>query len=156
MWLRLTRHYLVLILFVAPGIFSMGWSTLFVRPELAHVTFCYAKILFMSPLFRLFTRLVGRPSDCRHVRTISSLILCSAFLFRCTNFIINYCFCLIFFNLPFLSLLPLPARKPWLRAWKKATRWPWSPVGCRKQPSTATKKSACSSNHAKDSSSTYT
>lgn len=43
------------------GIFCMGWSCLFSTIQ-SH-TYCFAKALFISPYFRLMTRLTGKPSS---------------------------------------------------------------------------------------------
>lgn len=45
------------------GAFCLGWSQLFLSPEMSHVRFCFAPTLYMSPFFRLFSRLVGRPGS---------------------------------------------------------------------------------------------
>ena len=45
------------------GIFSFGWSTLLVSKELDHINWCFSSVLYWSPVFRLFARLVaGRPA----------------------------------------------------------------------------------------------
>ena len=43
------------------GIFCLGWGQLFLEPVLSHVHFCFSSVLVLSPFFRLFTRLIGKP-----------------------------------------------------------------------------------------------
>ncbi|KAL7575287.1 hypothetical protein ACA910_001812 [Epithemia clementina (nom. ined.)] len=43
------------------GVFSFGWSMLVLR--LHDVHFCFAHSLYMSPFFRLFSRLTGNPAS---------------------------------------------------------------------------------------------
>jgi len=43
------------------GIFTVGWSLLFHSKTMAHVRFCFAPGLFLSPFFLLFSRLMGKP-----------------------------------------------------------------------------------------------
>jgi hypothetical protein len=44
------------------GIMALGWATLFLRPELDHVYFCFSEFLFRTPLFRyLFIYLLLLP-----------------------------------------------------------------------------------------------
>lgn len=45
------------------GAFSFGWALLFCCPELKNVRFCFAPVLYASPFFRLFSRLVGNPGS---------------------------------------------------------------------------------------------
>ena len=45
------------------GAFSFGWATLFTHPQLAHVRFCFAPGLYLSPFFRLFSRSTGNPGS---------------------------------------------------------------------------------------------
>lgn len=45
------------------GAFCLGWSHLFALPCLNHVRFCFSPVLFMSPLFRFFSRCVGNPGS---------------------------------------------------------------------------------------------
>lgn len=46
------------------GIFCLGWSLLFSRPEMGHVSFCFSNALYYSPLFRIVSKLIGNPSKC--------------------------------------------------------------------------------------------
>ena len=45
------------------GVFCMGWGTLFAQQELSHVYWCFANVLYQSPMFRAFTSLIGRPAS---------------------------------------------------------------------------------------------
>jgi len=45
------------------GVFCMGWGTLFAQQELDHVHWCFANVLYNSPMFRAFTSLIGRPAS---------------------------------------------------------------------------------------------
>lgn len=45
------------------GIFCMGWGSIFVQPEFDGVNFCYSGALMASPIFRLFTKILGKPTD---------------------------------------------------------------------------------------------
>lgn len=44
-------------------LFLVGWSVLFLRPELSHVRFCFATMLAYSPYFRLMCRITGKPGS---------------------------------------------------------------------------------------------
>jgi len=41
------------------GAFSFGWALLFNSSALSHVRFCFSPVLYMTPFFRLFSRLIG-------------------------------------------------------------------------------------------------
>ena len=43
------------------GIFTLGWSMLYLR--LRQVDFCFSSALFVSPFFRLFSRVTGNPAS---------------------------------------------------------------------------------------------
>lgn len=45
------------------GAFCMGWGILFIHEAFESVRFCFAPYLFMSPFFRIFCRLTGRPGS---------------------------------------------------------------------------------------------
>ena len=45
------------------GIFPLGWGLLTTRPELEDFRFCFSSVLYMSPFFRIFTLLIGRPAS---------------------------------------------------------------------------------------------
>jgi len=45
------------------GVFCLGWAGLFTREELRDVHWCFAPILYNSPIFRAFTSLIGRPAS---------------------------------------------------------------------------------------------
>lgn len=45
------------------GAFSMGWAQLFCHEVMQHVRFCFAPALFVSPFFRLFSRVAGKPGS---------------------------------------------------------------------------------------------
>jgi 2-acylglycerol O-acyltransferase 2 len=45
------------------GAFSFGWAALFSHPQMQHVRFCFAPLLYISPFFRLFSRSTGRPGS---------------------------------------------------------------------------------------------
>lgn len=44
------------------GIFCMGWGILFGRPELDSLRFCFSSVLYASPFFRVFCKLIGNPA----------------------------------------------------------------------------------------------
>jgi len=52
------------VLAVSPhGIFSMGWGIAFVHPAFQHLQFCFSSVLLLSPAFRIFSKLVGKPGS---------------------------------------------------------------------------------------------
>jgi len=63
------------------GIFCLGWSMLYARPEFEHVHFCFSNVLYYSPFFRIICKLTGNSSKCdkttilNHMRNKRSLAL---------------------------------------------------------------------------------
>ena len=45
------------------GTFCIGWALLYSHQIMNHVRFCFAPALFSSPIFRLFTRITGKPGS---------------------------------------------------------------------------------------------
>lgn len=45
------------------GSFCMGWAVLYSQAVLRHVSWCFAPVLYSSPVFRAFTSLIGRPAS---------------------------------------------------------------------------------------------
>jgi len=45
------------------GIFSIGWGIAYIHPAFRNLQFCFSPTLLMSPFWRLFSRLVGRPGS---------------------------------------------------------------------------------------------
>jgi len=45
------------------GIFSMGWGLAYILPDFEGLRFCFSPTLLLSPFWRLFSRLVGRPGS---------------------------------------------------------------------------------------------
>mmetsp|Transcript_11893 Transcript_11893/g.32147 ORF Transcript_11893/g.32147 Transcript_11893/m.32147 type:complete len:312 (+) Transcript_11893:183-1118(+) len=44
------------------GIFPLGWGMLTTRPEMADVHFCFSSVLYASPFFLIFCKLIGKPN----------------------------------------------------------------------------------------------
>ena len=52
------------VLAVSPhGIFCMGWGIAFIHPAFQNLQFCFSSVLLLSPVFRIFSKLVGKPGS---------------------------------------------------------------------------------------------
>lgn len=56
------------------GAFCLGWSVLFCSPLMTSVRFCFSPVLYVSPFFRLWSRLAGKPGAADKASMISYMI----------------------------------------------------------------------------------